>query len=218
MSLEAPEIKICGITNGSDRDKAVSLGASYLGYILYHKSPRSICLKNAIELMDGAVNQTARMVAVEVSPTPEYLLEIKNAGFDFFQIHFTATTELDLILKWGQIVGSENLWLAPKILPDSHFPEELIPFANTFLIDAFSEDHFGGTGKESDWDEYLRLKKKFPQKKWFLAGGLGSENLSDALRITKPDGVDLNSALESSPGVKNHEKLEQVFEILESIA
>ena len=123
-----------------------------------------------------------------------------------------------MILKWGQIVGSENLWLAPKILPDSHFPEELIPCANTFLIDAFSEDHFGGTGKESDWDEYLRLKKKFPKKKWFLAGGLGSENLSDALRITKPDGVDLNSALESSPGVKNHEKLEQVFEILESIA
>ena len=117
MSLEAPEIKICGITNGSDRDKAISLGASYLGYILYHKSPRSVCLKNAIELMDGCVNQTARMVAVEVVNT-RIFIGSRNAGFDFFQIHFTATTELDLILKEdGDKLLVRSLWLAPKILP-----------------------------------------------------------------------------------------------------
>ena len=93
------------------RDKAISLEQVIWPYSLPQVAKKRM-FENAIELMDGAVNQTARMVAVEVSPTPEYLLEIKNAGFDFFQIHFTVTTELDLILKWDKLLVRKTCgWL-----------------------------------------------------------------------------------------------------------
>ena len=109
------------------------------------------------------------------------------------------------------MVGVENLWLAPRIPAGVDFPEDLLCFADTFLVDAYSEDKFGGTGKCSDWEQFSIWQKSFPSKKWILAGGLSPLNIQLAIKNTLVRIVDVNSGVEESPGVKDHSKLREFF-------
>jgi len=98
-------------------------------------------------------------------------------------------------------------------MPDEELPSEFLKHAQTMLIDAYSDQAFGGTGRLSDWKRFKSLKKQYPEHQWYLAGGLGPENLCQAIKETEPDGVDLNSGVESSPGIKDLKKINQVFSL-----
>ncbi len=208
------KIKVCGITRETDAQKACSLGATHLGFILHPASPRCLPLFSFRKIMENLKGELIHTVAVEVNPDPEELLKIMDSGFDFFQLHFSISTEKTRVMEWSRIVGKDRLWLAPRISPTEEFPISLLPFADTFLIDAYSSNQFGGTGKTSDWSRFKEWKKLHPEKNWLLAGGLGHQNIADALDEAQPDGVDLNSAVEESPGKKCHQKLEQSFSVL----
>ena len=93
----------------------------------------------------------------------------------------------------------------------TNFPEDLIPFAQTFLIDAYSKDRFGGTGELSDWSGFLNWKNKYSSKSWILAGGISSENIKEALSETQANMIDVNSGVETSPGIKDHVKIKKFF-------
>jgi phosphoribosylanthranilate isomerase len=209
-----PEVKVCGITRLEDGQNAISLGASFLGFIFFEGSPRCIDPEKARKIWDGLNPTRTHSVAVTVDPDPSFLREISKLGFDFFQLHFPCVVDPDRVSEWTEIVGSENLWLAPKVHPSDSFPEQLLPFADTFLMDAYSEDKFGGTGKVSDWKGFERLKDRFPSKTWVLAGGLSPENLSAALSETSATRIDLNSGIESEPGIKDLSKMEKAFSLL----
>ena len=90
-------------------------------------------------------------------------------------------------------------------------PDNFLQYAKVFLIDAYSDKTYGGTGKLADWKKFSELKEQNPEHQWFLAGGLGPENLEDALNNVSPDGVDLNSGVEIKPGIKDTQKLSKVF-------
>ena len=214
MKMIVPKVKVCGITRLEDGQNALSLGASFLGFILFEGSPRCIDPAEAIALWRKLQPTDAFSVAVEVDPEPIRLREIKHLGFDFFQLHFPSTIDPDRVSEWAEIVGPENLWLAPRISPEEDFPVGMLPFAGTFLLDAYDKEKFGGTGLSSDWERFSDWKSKYADKKWILAGGIGPENLQDALVRTNPDMVDVNSAVESEPGVKDHEKVKKVFSIV----
>jgi phosphoribosylanthranilate isomerase len=209
-----PQIKVCGITRADDGREALSLGASFLGFILFEGSPRCIDPVEAIGLWRELQPSGALSVAVEVDPDPERLLEIKQLGFDFFQLHFPSTINPARVSEWADIAGAENLWLSPRISLQDDFPIGLLPFADTFLVDAFSKDKFGGTGLSSDWEKFSEWKKLFSDKKWILAGGIGPENFNDAATRANPNGFDVNSAVESEPGIKDHEKLKKLFALV----
>ena len=72
----------------------------------------------------------------------------------------------------------------------------------------------GGTGHTLDWQD---LQKFSPALPWFLAGGLNPNNIGKALSQLKPNGVDLSSGVERSPGDKDLAKVEQLFEQLKLI-
>ena len=209
-----PKVKVCGITRLEDGQNALSLGASFLGFILFKGSPRCIDSAVAIALWRKLQPTDAFSVAVEVDPEPKRLREIKHLGFDFFQLHFPSSIDPDRVSEWAEIVGPENLWLAPRVHPSDSFPEQLLPFADTFLTDAYSAEKFGGTGKISDWKGFENLEVRFPSKTWVLAGGLAPENLSAALSETSATRIDLNSGIESSPGIKDLSKMEKAFSLL----
>jgi len=120
----------------------------------------------------------------------------------------------NIIKEWSTIVGSSNLWLAPKLPPDTEFPETLLNFSDTFLLDAYSKTKFGGTGHSSDWKTFSKCKVSYPEKKWILAGGIGPKNVAEALLQTKADIIDLNSGVEQAPGQKDPLKIKSVFSIL----
>lgn len=209
-----PEVKICGITSVVDANVALSHSANYLGFILYEKSPRFVDIKHSENLIKEIKDRNACVVAVDVCPDFEKIISMKKRGFRYFQFHFPLDLDLSIIQEWSKIVGSSNLWLAPKIPPDTKFPENLLECSDTFLLDAYSEKKFGGTGHSSDWKTFSKCRESYPEKKWILAGGIGPSNVSEALLQTKADIIDLNSGVEKRPGQKDPIKIKSVFKIL----
>ena len=200
------QLKICGITRSVDAEAATLIGADFLGFILYPKSPRFVSMA-AFEDLKPRLPQS-RKVAVMVRPTIDGLATARDAGFDFFQLHFDPDDDQSLIETWGGIVAPDRLWLAPRLAPNQAFPDWLLPLADTFLIDTFRKDSFGGSGETGDWDRFRDLQAAHPGKNWVLAGGLVPDNIAEALVRTGAKTVDLSSGVERAPGVKDSKKLE----------
>ena len=207
-----PKIKVCGLTREEDVKLTLSLGADYFGFILYPQSPRAVSLDRAVEL--AAPVPLGQRVAVDVATSLEDLKSYSDAGFDYFQIHFGADFEHSRLAEYSKIVGKEKLWLAPRLAFEDTFPEVILDYADTILIDTFVNDQFGGTGKVGDWARFNALKERYPQTNWVLAGGLSPSNLLEALASTGADHLDINSGVEITPGIKDEVKLQEAFEVL----
>ena len=205
------EVKVCGITNKKDAELILNAGAKYLGFILFKKSPRHISIENAKLIFDKLDNFVYSRVAVDVCPTPEKVISMKEVGFNYFQFHFPLDFDMKKVRQWSELVGSSKLWLAPKIPPGVDFPEDLLGYSDNFLIDAFSKNSFGGTGNQADWKNFSEYKLKYPEKKWILAGGIGPENIGSAVKQLDIELVDVNSAVEIMPGVKDVNKIKKLF-------
>ena len=207
-----PKIKVCGLTREEDVKLTLSLGADYFGFILYSQSPRAVSLDRAVEL--AAAVPMGQRVAVDVATSLEDLKSYRDVGFDYFQIHFGADFEHSNLAEYSKIVGKEKLWLAPRLASEDTFPENILDYADTILIDTFVKDQFGGTGKVGDWSRFNALKEAYPQTNWVLAGGLSPPNLLEALASTAADLLDINSGVETAPGIKDEAKLREAFKVL----
>jgi len=206
------KIKVCGLTREEDVDLALSLGADYCGFIVYPKSPRGISPERASEL--AARVPEGKRVLVDVETRIENLALYRHAGFDFFQIHHSLTINPATLAAWSATVGKDRLWLAPRVAHEDAFPEGSLVLADTILVDTFAQDQVGGTGQIGDWARFNQLKAAHPQTHWILAGGLSPANVSEAIASTDADHLDINSGVESAPGVKDAAKLREVFRIL----
>ena len=204
-------VKICGITRTTDARACLKFGADALGFIFHPTSPRNLTLDKFRGLFAGLDFGKCRKVAVAVSPDISRVEQLIEAGFDKFQFHFSPDISEEKISQWSSLIGRENLWLAPRLESSTPLPDYFLKYAKVFLIDAYSEKSYGGTGKLADWEKFAELKEQHPDHQWFLAGGLGPENLADALSRLRPDGVDLNSGVEKNPGIKDTQKLSEVF-------
>lgn len=213
----AIEVKVCGITRKEDAETALTAGAKNLGFIQYPKSPRKISLDSSKSIMQSVDSFSFGKVAVDVCPTPESVIQMKDAGFDFFQFHFDYNFDIKRIRQWSELVGPSSLWLAPKIPPGNSFPESLLDLADTFVIDAYSKDKFGGTGNTSDWNSFAYYQAKNPDHNWVLAGGMGPENIEQAMRELDLRMIDVNSALETAPGIKDQALLKKFFLCLQEL-
>ena len=207
--IEKPAIKVCGITRGSDLKSALELGARYLGLNIYRKSPRGLS-KDRVQTLLPKIPKGKR-VLVDVATQAEALSEMRRLGFDFFQIHFDLSVPVTTVARWSAIVGKGRLWLAPKLPPQERFPEYVFEYADTILLDAYSTSLYGGTGIRGDWARFKRLSNQFPETGWVLSGGISPDNITDAVRTTGARIIDVNSGVESSPGVKDPELLKRLF-------
>lgn len=198
-------VKVCGLTSPEDAASAADVGADYLGFILYPKSPRFLPLAQFEARRSQWPNRPK--VAVLVQPELTELGEAVRAGFDRFQIHFELATPLSQMKAWSECVGTDRLWLAPKLPEDTDLPPSLATYAGTVLLDTFHASGFGGSGRTGDWAKFRRHRKAFPGLTWVLAGGLNADNVAMALASSGANFVDVNSGVEISPGIKDPEKL-----------
>jgi phosphoribosylanthranilate isomerase len=199
-------LKVCGITSLVDADAADGVGADYLGFIFYPKSPRWVSNPQYRAMKDRLPPR--KKVAVSVEPTPAELAKQAEHGFDFYQIHFNPQTPITVIGSWAETVGVSRLWLAPRLPPGVDVYPELLPFADTFLIDTFHPDKMGGTGLTGDWAKFKHYRESLPLKHWILSGGLDPHNVAEAVTATGARLIDVNSGVEQAPGIKSPAKLQ----------
>jgi phosphoribosylanthranilate isomerase len=203
--IHGVRFKVCGLTSLVDAEAADAAGADYLGFILYPKSPRYVSLAQFAAMTPRLPPR--KKVAVLVEPTVETLAEIKAAGFDHVQVHFSPTTPLATVAGWLEVIPREMLWLAPRVPPGQELPASFVALVDHVLVDTYHPQAHGGTGQTGDWTSFKARREEFGQVHWILAGGLNPENIGAALAATGARWVDVNSGIESAPGVKDHLKL-----------
>jgi len=206
------KIKVCGLTNEHDVDLAMQLGADYFGFIVYPKSPRAISLAKAKSLVSRV--KPGRGVIVDFEPSLTALTRYLELGAGLFQIHFNLSALENSVPVWSETVGSDQLWLAPRIESSSAFPEKLLDYSNTILVDTFSRNHVGGTGKTGNWSGFAKWKQAHPGTAWVLAGGLSPENVTTAISTSGTEYIDVNSGVEKEPGKKDAARLRELFRVL----
>jgi phosphoribosylanthranilate isomerase len=197
--------KVCGLTSVADAQFAAQCGADYLGFIFHPDSPRYVSLEK-FRAMAPELPATKK-VAVTVSPTNDELARLVDAGFDFVQLHFSNESSFFDVVSWLDVVPPHTLWLAPRVKPGRELDPAFVPLAETFLLDTYHPTAAGGSGQTGDWTAFSHLRRKYIRVTWVLAGGLNPDNIGAALAESGAQVVDVNSGVESSPGVKDHAKL-----------
>src|SRR6185369_648265 len=113
--INGTRLKVCGITSLVDADAADAVGADYLGFIFYPKSPRAVAPAQYKAMSERLPPR--KRVAVCVEPSAAELAALVAMDFDRFQVHFNAATPIATIAGWSQLAGKARLWLAPKLPP-----------------------------------------------------------------------------------------------------
>lgn len=204
--INGVRLKVCGITSLVDADAADAVGADYLGFIFHAQSPRNVAPAQYAAMKDRLPPR--KRVAVCVEPSAAELTALAAMDFDRFQIHFRTDAPVATIANWSQLVGKARLWLAPKIPPAEDVKTEWLGQAETFLLDTFHAEKFGGTGETGDWAKFKRHHDAHGTKTWILSGGLNAENIAAAVAATGAKFVDVNSGVEQAPGIKSPARLQ----------
>jgi len=196
------KIKICGITTNADAGAAVEHGADALGFVFYAKSPRSVTLEQAREIIASLPDGITK-VGVFVDEQPDRIKEIVSlVGLDVIQLHGSESPDdckiYDKVYKAIRIKDLSDL-------------EQLAKYnVLAYLLDTYSPDEHGGTGKTFNWDIAVQAKK---YGNIILAGGLNPDNIEAAIKHVKPYGIDVSSGVEGSiKGIKDHSKLKLFIE------
>jgi phosphoribosylanthranilate isomerase len=205
--IDGIRFKVCGLTSLVDAELADRCGADYLGFNFYPKSPRYIPPEQYRAMAPRLPDR--RKVAVSVEPTIEELEAMRALGFDYFQVHYSPTVTDAQLTAWSRVVGEKHLWLAPKLPPGTPVSPAALAVAKFILFDTFHAGGFGGSGKTGDWASFARHQAAHSKNFWVLAGGLNPENIGEALQQTNARLVDVNSGVESAPGVKDEAKLKR---------
>lgn len=203
--INGVQLKICGLTTAADAHAAAAIGADFLGFVLHPASPRCVTYEKFAQLQPEL--PALPKVGVLVYSDMDALKRAHDAGFDCIQLHFPNETPFFEAALWTDIVAPAKLWLAPRVPPGRELDPCFVPLADTFLLDAYSPTQHGGTGKTGDWTAFAWLQGKFKKVRWVLAGGLNAGNIREALAQSEARFVDVNSGVESSPGVKDPAKL-----------
>lgn len=204
------DIKICGLKTPEAVDHAVALGATHVGFIFFGKSPRHIEPSDAGRLADR-VRGRAKIVSVSVDADNDDLDELVSMiRPDILQLHGRESPDRVLTVK---AVTGLPVWKALSIseAADLDRIDDYDGIADRFLFDAKRPKNSelpGGNGVSFDWTLLKGLSERVD---YMLSGGLDKDNVGEALRIAKPRGIDLSSGVESSPGVKSLDMMDEFF-------
>lgn len=195
------KIKVCGMTRLDDALMAVDCGADAVGFIFYKKSPRHVnetTVKKIVAHLPPFVNR----VGVFVNETAERINRlIEVCRLDTVQLHGDESPAFCNKIKIS-VVKAFRMKNADTLASLSKYR------VNGFLLDAFDEAQFGGTGQTFNW-QWARGARKYGPV--ILAGGLTPANVADAVRRVQPYGVDVCSGVEKSPGKKDPKKIKAFF-------
>jgi phosphoribosylanthranilate isomerase len=203
------EIKICGITDLEDAICVGKSGADAIGFIFYCKSPRYIAPETARDIIKNLPQDLCK-VGVFVNHDPRDVKDIFSlCGLTMIQLHGDESPEYCRQFPADTLIKAISFRTQKTLRGLQDFPVRAI------LWDASEPGYYGGTGKTSDWDIAVKVKKTHDL---ILAGGLNVLNINEAVMTVSPHAVDVNSGVEISPGIKDPVKIHSIIETIRAIA
>ena len=201
------QLKVCGITNSETILALIPLSIDRLGFIFYHKSARYVygkLIEEGLNEIPKHIKKTGVFVNAEIAEIEQI---IDQYHLDSIQLHGDETP------KFCNYFRPKTEVIKTISIKDKDSFETARLYQNScdlFLFDTQSE-HYGGTGKTFDWrwlDAYT-LDKPF-----YLSGGISLENFAEIKNISHKQllGIDVNSKFETTPGIKDIEKIKQLVE------
>jgi phosphoribosylanthranilate isomerase len=191
-------IKVCGITRLEDARMAAELGADAIGLVFYSPSPRGIDPEQARAIVTS-MPPFVTAVGLFVDPAPEEVESVlRRCSLDLLQFHGDEPPDFcrDFGLPYIK---------ALRVRAGVDLVQYLSPYqaARGWLLDAYHDRLYGGTGESFDW----KLIPHDLARPVILSGGLTPANVGVAVRQIKPWAVDVSSGVESAKGVKDAAKI-----------
>jgi phosphoribosylanthranilate isomerase len=186
------KVKICGICEAQGAQAAVEAGADLLGFH-FCSSDRRVSPEEAKAIVD-VLSVRPSIVGVFIDQDPSEVREIADfVGLDLLQLHGSEAPGFDA----GRPV-MKVLKIRDDVVPDA------AAWPDPIMLDSWSADQRGGTGRTWDWDLARELLEN---RKVFIAGGLEPGNVGKVVSSYKPYGVDVSSGVEASLRVKDPDKV-----------
>ena len=214
-------VKICGITSPDDAAMVSESGADYLGVLVnIDHSPRSVTPEQAhivrasstipliLLTFDHGLDQVLSLIEflrpagiqLAGNETVAYVKKLRNAATCEIWKSLHVPVDDTRKMNTRELVESMNHYSrsgVDKIVLDS------VAIRKNKLLK-------GGTGQAFDWAEVKKIHD-YPHPFIFLAGGINPQNVTDALLQAAPDGIDLSSGVEESPGKKDRRLVEELI-------
>lgn len=199
-------LKLCGIRRNEDVDFLNEFPPDYAGFI-FAESPRKVTINRVRELSKRLLPQIIK-VGVFVNLPIEEMSEF-SSEISVFQLH--GDEDKDYIERLRKIIPKDcEIWKAVRVKSSEDILNaESLP-VDKLLLDAFSKDGYGGTGKTANWDLIAETKISKP---FFAAGGITLANLYEAAKRLNPFGIDISSGIETN-GTKDREKIKEITQAL----
>ncbi|HZQ20233.1 MAG TPA: phosphoribosylanthranilate isomerase [Terriglobales bacterium] len=216
-------IKICGITNLEDALVAVEAGADALGFVFYEKSPRNVTARDVARIIEKLPEHTEKVAVVVHDHTDNLNLPGSLTAFQW--THKTIPENFAGLIEKRPVHPFKTFIAFPassldetsvrrlsdafaRFNPLSERPD-LSPMFEALFLDSGTTLKPGGTGNPFDWHKAVPIADELKQGpfKLVVAGGLTPGNVSEAIDILHPWGVDVSSGVEARPGKKNPEKV-----------
>ncbi|AKC59990.1 bifunctional indole-3-glycerol-phosphate synthase TrpC/phosphoribosylanthranilate isomerase TrpF [Blochmannia endosymbiont of Polyrhachis (Hedomyrma) turneri] len=200
------ENKICGLTRATDAQAAHQSGAIYGGLIFVPESPRTIDIDTAYHII-CSMKKLYYVGVFRNSPIEHIIKIVTLLKLSAVQLHGQENTQYINILH-NHLPKNCSIWKAlnaNEYIPNINYPTT--KKIKRYVLD----NHQGGSGKQFDWS----LLKNIPLDNIILSGGLTTENCHHASTLGCA-GLDFNSGVETTPGIKDHQKLNEIFQILRS--
>jgi len=208
-------VKICGLTSEEQALQIAKLGVNAIGIISVEESPRYISAdikKKIFQTLERVYPKIERISVVQNCPID---LIIKNflgrPSETIIQLH--GDEDIDYCKKIRKEIPNIGLWKAFRIRTEKDL-DKIKPFedfVDAILLDSWNRETYGGSGKKI---QSFYLKNLKFSKPWWLAGGISIEWIDEILNEIKPDGLDISSSIEISPGLKDLKKTEGLINYL----
>jgi phosphoribosylanthranilate isomerase len=195
------KLKICGINDIDILQHACKAGLDFVGFIMVNESPRNIS-NNFLASLERFNFLSTTPVFVFVNPSVDEVKKI-TSNFENAILQFHGDEEDSFCRQFDQL-----FWKTIRV-KDSQSLEAIndFPSADAILLETFSQDAYGGTGKVFDWG---LLEKISVQRKFVLAGGINPKNIKEAVSVD-PWCIDVNSGVESSVALKDKALMDEII-------
>jgi len=206
-------VKICGITSIDQALQIAKLGVDAIGVISVKESPRYVSHRKKKDIFRNLKKFFPKIKRVSVVKNMPLELICTNS-FEFgnvIQLH--GDEDLSYCKKLRKEFPQIEIWKAFRIKnkEDTKEIELFSDFIDAVLLDSWNEKTYGGSG--------IRIKFKYLEelkfsKPWILAGGISTDWLEQIIADIKPDGIDVSSSIESSPGIKDLDKTKKLINLI----